>query len=167
MRFSAFCNGGAPGEGIPCLTTPGDQLDGKIELSLTDVRCQGVSTGCTGALADYTGLLWFFANFKLTDKNNGPTGVGPSANATTTGISLDFGVQCTATGSTAVGATCTATTSIDAILGSNTAIAEQKRGIWELGGSPFDQDIRLYDGGANGTYGIGDTLFATAGLFFP
>ena len=135
VRISAFCNGGAPGEAPPCLTTPGDQLDGKIVLSMTDVRCQGVSTGCTGALADYTGLLWFFADFRLTDKNSGPTGVGPSANADHHALSLDFGVPCTATRSTAVGSTCSITTSIDAVLGSNTAIAEQKRGIWELGGS--------------------------------
>ena len=167
VRFSPFCNGGAPGEAIPCLTTPGDQLDGRIELSLTDVRCQGVSTGCTGALADYTGQLRFFADFRLTDKNSGPTGVGPSANATTTGLSVDFAVPCTATGSTAVGATCSITTSSDAVLGSNTAIAEQKRGIWELGGGLFDRSIRLFDGGSNGTYDIGDTVFATAGLFFP
>ena len=135
-------------------------------LSITDVRCQGTSTGCTGALADYTGQLWFFSDFRLTDKNSGPTGVGPSANATTTGLTVDFGVPCTATGSTAVGSTCSITTSIDAVLGSSTAIAEQKRGIWELGGG-FDRNIRLYDGGSNGVYDIGDTLFATAGLFFP
>ncbi len=53
------------------------------------------------------------------------------------------------------------------MLGSSTAIAEQKRGIWELGGGAFDRNIRLYDGGSNGTYNPGDTVFATAGLFFP
>ena len=166
VRISAFCNGGAVGEVPPCLTTPGDQLDGKIVLTMSDVRCQGVSTGCTGALADYTALLWFFADFRVTDKNNGPTGVGPSANGTME-LSVDFGVPCTATPATGVGATCSITTSIDAVLGSNTAIAEQKRGIWELGGNAFDRNIRLYDGGSNGTYNPGDTVFATAGLFFP
>jgi WD40 repeat protein len=166
VRISAFCNGGAPGDTPPCLAAAGDQLDGKIELSLSDVRCKGVSGGCTGALADYTGQLWFFSYFRLTDKYNGPTGVGPSANATTTGLTVDFGVPCLATGSTTIGSTCSITTSIDAVLGSSTAIAEQKRGIWELAGG-LDRTIRLYDGGSDGVYGIGDTLFATAGLFFP
>ena len=167
IKMSAFCNGGASGEVPPCLTTPGDQLDGQITLTMSDVRCQGVSGGCTGALADYTGQLWFFADFKLTDKNSGPTGVGPSANATTTHLTVDFGVPCTPTGSTSIGSTCAVTTSFDAVLGSSTAIAEQKRGIWELGGGADTRNIRLYDGGANGVYGIGDTLFASAGLFFP
>ena len=59
------------------------------------------------------------------------------------------------------------TTSIDAILGGNTAIAEGKRAIWQMTGS--GADISLFDGGPDGVaQTIGDnTLFATAGLFFP
>jgi hypothetical protein len=168
MKITPYCNGGAPGEAPPCLTTAGDQLDGRITLSITDVRCQGVSGGCTGALADYTGQLYVFAGFRVTDKNNGPTGVGPSANGTTSDLTVDFPVQCTATPSTSEGATCAVTTSIDAVLGSSNVIAEQKRGIWELvgllGGS---RSVIVYDGGANGVYTIGDTVFAAGGLFFP
>jgi hypothetical protein len=154
LRVDVFCNGGAVGETAPCTTTAGDQLDGQIVVNLTDVRCQGTSGGCSsGPLSDYTGNLRAVTQFRVTDKNNGPTGVGPSANATTQDVPL--------------GATCTVTTSIDAILGGNTAVAEQKRAIWQLGGS--GADISLFDGGPDGVaQTIGDnTLFATAGLFFP
>ena len=168
LRMAAFCNGGAVGEQPPCLTTAGDQLDGKIQLTLSDVRCQAASGGCASALADYTGQLWLFAHFRLTDKNFGPAGtVGPSGNATSTNLTVDFGVPCTATGSTTIGSTCSITTSFDAVLGSSNAVAEQKRGVWELNGGLGGRSIALYDGGSNGVFGIGDTVFATAGLFFP
>jgi Tol biopolymer transport system component len=169
VRMSVFCNGGGVGEPVPCLTTPGDQLDGRVVVSISDVRCKGVSGGCSGALADYTGQLYFFSGFRVTDKNNGPTGVGPSANGTTSNLNVDFAVPCTATPSTSVGSTCSVTTTIDTVLGSATAIAEQKRGIWELAAlaTGDGRAMNLYDGGANGVYGIGDTVFAVGGLFFP
>jgi hypothetical protein len=169
VRINVFCNGGAAGELPPCLTTSGDQLDGKVTVSLTDVRCQGVSGGCAGALADYTGELYLFAGFRVTDKNNGPTGVGPSGNATVTDLNVDFSVPCAGTLSGSVGSTCSVTTSIDSVLGTSTAIAEQKRGIWELvSNSPSDiRSIRLHDGGANGVFNITDPVFAVGGLFFP
>ena len=167
LRISVFCNGGGVGEPVPCLTTPGDQLDGKVVVSISDVRCKGVSRGCSGALADYTGQLYLFAGFRVTDKNNGPTGVGPSANGTTTGLNVDSPCRVRHP-STSVGSTCSATTSIDAVLGSSTAIAEQKRGIWELAGvGGGDRAVQLFDGGANGVFRIGDTVFAVGGLFFP
>ena len=168
FRIDVFCNGGAAGEQAPCLTTPGDQLDGKITVSITDVRCSGTSGGCSGGpLSDYTGNLRAEAAFRVTDKNNGPTGVGPSANATTQDVVPAFNVPCTTTAATTIGATCSVTTSIDAVLGGNTAITEQKRAIWQLIGS--GSDIRLLDGGPDGVaQTTGDnTLFATAGLFFP
>jgi TolB protein len=168
MKITVFCNGGATGEVAPCLTTAGDQLDGRIVVSMTDVRCAGTSGGCSGGpLADYTGNLRAEAAFRVTDKNNGPTGVGPSANATTQDVVLGFNVPCSTTPAGTIGASCSVTTSIDAVLGGNTAITEQKRAIWQLIGS--GSDIRLLDGGPDGvaqTVG-GNTLFATAGLFFP
>ena len=168
LRIDVFCNGGASGETAPCSTTVGDQLDGQITVSLTDVRCQGTSGGCSnGPLSDYTGNLRALTQFRVTDKNNGPTGVGPSANATTQDLPLGFYVPCNTTPATTVGATCAVTTSIDAILGGNTAIAEGKRAIWQMIGS--GADISFFDGGADGVaQTLGDnTLFATAGLFFP
>ena len=133
LRIDVFCNGGGVGETAPCTTTAGDQLDGQITVSLTDVRCVGTSGGCSnGPLSDYTGNLRAVTQFRVIDKNNGPTGLGPSANATTQDVALGFYVPCNATGSTTVGATCSVVTSIDAILGGNTAVAEQKRAIWQM-----------------------------------
>jgi TolB protein len=168
LRIDVFCNGGAAGEGAPCTTTAGDQLDGQIIVSFTDVRCVGTSGGCSnGPLSDYTGNLRAEAQFRVTDKNNGPIGTGFSANATTQDLTLGFNVPCTTTPATTIGASCSVTTSIDAVLGGNTAIAEQKRAIWQMTGS--GPDIRLFDGGPDGVaQTVGDnTLFATAGLFFP
>ncbi len=168
LRIDVFCNGGGPTEAPPCLTTAGDQLDGRITVSVTDVRCAGTSGSCAGGpLADYSGNLRAIAQFRITDKNNGPTGTGFSANATVQDMPLAFNVPCTTTVDTAVGATCSLTSSVDAVLGGNTAITEQKRAIWQLTGS--DSDVRLFDGGADGVaQTTGDnTLFMAAGLFFP
>ena len=163
VRIAVFCNGGISGDTPPCLGTAGEQLDGKIEVSITDVRCRAVSTGCSGANADYTGEVGLFPGFRVTDKNNGPTGVGPSANATTQRVGVGFGFPCTATVSTTVGGTCSVTTSIDAVLGSNAAVSEAKRGIWQL-----DGEMLLYDGGPDGDLDtLNNTVFMVGGLFFP
>lgn len=93
--------------------------------------------------------------------------VGPSANATLTDLALGFAVPCATTASTTTGATCSVTTAIDAVYGGNTAVTEGKRAIWQLTGT--GSDVRLLDGGADGvaqTLGD-DTVFATAGVFFP
>jgi hypothetical protein len=168
VRIAVFCNGGASGEQPPCSTTAGDQLDGMINLQITDVRCQGATASCpNGALGDYAGNLWADIGFRVTDRNNGPTGVGPSANGTHFDLSVAFAVPCTTTPSSSTGSTCTSATTIDAVLGGNTAIAEGKRAIWQLNGS--GSDVRLLDAGADGvaqTLGD-DTLFAVGGLFFP
>jgi Tol biopolymer transport system component len=148
-------------------TTP---EDGTIDVNLTDVRCQKTSGGCSsGALSDYTGDLALQTNFQITDRNNGPTGVGPSANGTTTPIVLTFLVPCAATASATVGATCSVSTSLDAVLGGATAVADGKRAIWEILGSLDSRVIEIFDGGSDGvasTTGT-NTLFAVAGLFFP
>jgi WD40-like Beta Propeller Repeat len=159
VRMDVFCNGGAVGETPPCSTTPGDQLDGRLAVSITDVRCAGTGGGCAGgALADYTDDLLFQASARVTDKNNG----GFGGNATLSDFQLRFTVPCTGTASTSVGSTCSASTSIDAILGGG-AIVEQKRAIWQL------NDVQLWDGGADGvaTTRGDNTLFAVSGLFFP
>ncbi len=104
--------------------------NGTIAVNLTDVRCQGLSGGCSnGALSDYTGSLLFASKFRVTDKNNGPT--GPSRNGTVTDLDVNFPVPCQTTASGSVGATCSATTSIDAVLGGSTAVESGMRAIWE------------------------------------
>ena len=104
--------------------------------------------------------------YRLVDPSH-VTGTGLTANATVQAVALAFNVPCATTASTTVGATCSITTSIDAVLGGNTAIAEGKRAIWQLTGT--DSDVKLFDGGADGVaQTTGDnTLFAAHGLFFP
>jgi TolB protein len=145
--------------------------NGLINVSLTDVRCQKTSTGCSGgALSDYSGSLLFETNFRVTDKNNGPTGVGPSANGTVTDMPMSFGVPCAVTSATTVGSTCSVSTSIDAVLGGTTAVDDGKRAIWELRGFSDGAGIfKLWDGGPDGNgQTTGDnSLYAVGGLFFP
>jgi Tol biopolymer transport system component len=160
VLIKVVCNGGAPGENPPCSTTPGDQLDGRITVSQSDVRCQGVSAGCAAALGDYSGsLLAEIPNVRITDRNS----VGPGGGATVQDIPVRFNVPCTPTGDTTVGSTCGTTTTIDGVLGGTDVVSEVKLGIWHL------PDVRIYDGGAdgNGTTQAGNTLFVWSGVFFP
>jgi hypothetical protein len=161
VLLKAFCSGVA--DTPPCLANAGDQLDGKLTMNITDVRCAKTGGGCSGPLADYGGDLLFDTTFRITDKNNGP-GTGLAANGTVTDLPLRFGVLCATTASTTVGSTCSASTSVDAVLGGDTAVAEQKRAIWQVVG-----EVKLYDGGGDGVGSTrgDDTLFATSGVFFP
>jgi hypothetical protein len=143
--------------------------DGTIDVSLTDVRCQKTSGGCAnGPLSDYSGNLLFETNFRITDKNNGPFGVGPSANGTVEDLPVSFTVPCFQTPSTTVGATCSVSTSLDAVLGGATAVDDSKRAIWEMIGFSDGRIMKLWDGGPDGVaQTTGNTLFAAGGLFFP
>jgi Tol biopolymer transport system component len=156
-----FCNGGAPGEGPPCSTTPGDQLDASIAISQTDVRCQGTSGGClNGAMSDYTGSLRLNFIARITDRNSS----GATGAATVPDLDLHIDFSCTTTPATTQGSTCSTTTSFDALTGA-AGITEGKRAIFELG------EVLVFDGGSDGDAERGtatdDTLFLTDGLFFP
>ena len=121
------------------------------------------------ALSDYSGSLLFEANFRITDKNNGPTGFGASANGTVTETPLSFVVPCTTTAATNVGVHVLGYSSIDAVLGGATAVDDGKRAIWEMVAFSDGRVIRLSDGGAdgNGATTAGNTIYAAGGLFFP
>jgi Tol biopolymer transport system component len=133
--------------------------DGLINVSLTDVRCQGGGGGCAGgALSDYSGNLGFDATFRITDRLNGSGNVPGTA----FDLPLRFPVPCTPTASTTIGSTCATSTTINTVLG-GAAIVASKRAIWQMTG-----DVNLYDGGPTGAAGDSNaTLFAVAGLFFP
>ena len=159
ILMKAFCNGGASGETPPCLTTPGDQLDGQITIDQTDVRCVGTSGSCpNGALSDYAGNLLLKLSARITDRNSGGLG-----GATLLDVPITTTFSCSTTVSNTIGSTCSATTSFDALLGGASVITEQKRAVWELRG------VEIYDGGADGVASTqGDnTLFEVGGLFFP
>jgi TolB protein len=133
--------------------------DGLIDLSLTDVRCQGTSGGCAGgALSDYSGDLRLDTTFRITDKANG----GANLSGTVTDLPLRVRVPCTPTGSTTVGSTCAISTTKNTVFGGSAIVAGQ-RAIWQLSG-----EVKLYDGGPTGVSGDPNaTLFAVGGLFYP
>jgi hypothetical protein len=159
VKLKVFCNGGAPGEGPPCSTTPGDQLDAQVTVTQTDVRCQATTGSCPGgALSDYVGNLLLELTFRPTDRTSGGFGAG-----TIVDEEVRIPVLCAATGTGNVGSTCSVTTSLDAAIGATTAITEGKRSIWEI------RSTRVYDGGADGVATtLGDNnVFLADGLFFP
>jgi hypothetical protein len=132
-------------------------------VSYTDVRCASSAGGCSGgALSDYPFTLLFEADFRVTDKNNAAGSTPGTVSDSGTPL-LQFGVPCTTTTSTAVGSTCSTTTTLNAAVGSS-AITSGSRAIWQSTGQ-----AKLYDAGADANAGTtGDnTLFAANGLFFP
>jgi hypothetical protein len=137
-------------EGDPA--TPADESDVRLVFQLTDVRR-------LSGLADYTGELRARVPTRITDKDNPPP-AGGAPDGTVADFPFEFTVPCTETPDTAVGATCSATTSVEAIAAG--AIKEGRRAIWEL------DRIQVFDGGPDDD---GDTtpntLFATQGVFIP
>jgi hypothetical protein len=69
-------------------------------------------------------------------------------------------IQCVATADESVGATCTADTSLDAVVPG--LVQEGSRAIWELGG------LAVSDGGADGDVDTNDNeVFAKQGVLVP
>ena len=114
----------------------------------------------TNALADYTGELRAHLTLQITDKLNTPNPGGPGA-ATTQQIPFDFNASCAAVADPNEGASCTAATSVDALVPG--AAPEGRRAVWALAA------VDVYDGGPDGDADTpaGDTLFATQGVFIP
>jgi hypothetical protein len=158
VRMASVCNPPTPGDPPPCAGTPGDQLDGKIDVSITDVRCQGTSGGCSnGALSDYSGNLLFETNLRITDRSSGLSTPG-----TLKDLALSVSLPCATTADATVGSTCSAHTYLDAIFG-GAAVVEGRRAIWT------PTVFLVYDGGSDGVQQTraDNTLFMESGLFFP
>jgi hypothetical protein len=130
-----------------------DDADVGVQVFMDDVFTKP-------GLGDYTGELSARVALQITDKDNTPHPGGPGA-ATTTSIPLTATATCTATAATNEGSTCTAATSLDALVPGT--VKEGRRSIWQLG------RVELYDGGSDGDAQTpaGDTLFATQGVFVP
>jgi len=140
--------GAVPGDPV----TPADEADVKLVLQLTDVRRRS-------GLADYAGEVRARLATRITDRDNPPSASGP-AYGTVSDTPVGFTVPCTATASTSVGATCAATTTVDAIAPG--AIKERLRTVWQLG------QIEVFDGGPDDDADTTpNTLFAAQGLFVP
>jgi uncharacterized repeat protein (TIGR01451 family) len=132
------------------LTTPEDDADVKLIVSLTDVRN-------AGDLSDYTGELNARAGIRLTDKLNGPDGTEAG---TVNDFDLNIAVPCVATASTTTGGDCTVSTSADAITPG--MVVERARAIWELA------KIVVDDGGPDGVASTQDnTPYMSQGVFVP
>jgi dipeptidyl aminopeptidase/acylaminoacyl peptidase len=147
-----------------------DDADIAATISITDVRCRTANAACPGgAGSDYEGkLAGVLTALRITDRLNTPP--GPDGVPGTASGVLEMPVQCTATASTSTGATCSLSTTLDALLPG--AVREGKRSVWELG------QIHVRDAGPNGTgyessacppdCGDGDeTLFLRQGVFVP
>jgi hypothetical protein len=131
-------------------STPADEADMTIQVSLTDVRKKS-------DLSDYTGQLQLLPTLRITDKLSGSAPVDP---ATLTDLDFPVTVPCTATADVNVGASCSVATTADSVLPG--MITEVKRTILGLA------QLRVFDGGADGIATTpGNTLFAVQGVFVP
>ena len=131
-------------------STPANESDVRVRVSLTDVRRKS-------NLSDYPGELRARVGARITDRLNGSL---QSEGATGLDTQLAVTVPCTATASTTVGASCSVLTTLNAVAPGT--VVEGKRAVWELG------QIQVFDGGSSGVAGAADaTLFQTQGLFVP
>jgi hypothetical protein len=124
-----------------------DDADARIVLQLTSVYE-------AADFSDYTGELEARLPVQLTDKQSGVA-------STVIGLPLSFAVPCAATSDPNAGATCTTSTTADAI---RPGFAQEgQRSNWELG------KVEVFDGGEDGVASTtGDNeLFAVQGVFVP
>jgi dipeptidyl aminopeptidase/acylaminoacyl peptidase len=130
-------------------STPADEADVKITVTITDVRR-------AADLEDYSGELLAERSLRLVDRNNGATTA-----ATMVDTSFSFVVPCEATVDTTIGAHCALETTADALVPGT--VVERTRAVWELGA------LRVFDGGADEDADTtGDnTLFMVQGVFVP
>jgi hypothetical protein len=129
--------------------TPANEADVRMSVDLSDVRRKA-------DLADYTGELQARDAVRITDRLNGPL----KNEAATLEAQFPVTVPCAATAAGATGATCSLSSTFNAIVPG--VVVEGKRANWELG------QLQVFDGGSSGTAGASDsTLFETQGLFVP
>jgi hypothetical protein len=147
----ANMTGGLTASAVPGNTgTTADEADVNFDVSVTDVRNQS-------DLSDYTGALGAVVSLRVTDRFNGPAMDEPG---TVTDFPLSFSVPCTATSTSTLGATCTLSTSADALTPGT--VLESRRTIWQLG------DVQLFDGGPDANPSTNpNTLFLRQGVFVP
>ena len=145
---------------------PPEDSDVKIVASMTDVRCKAGNAACGSANAadgaDYTGEVQGNALIRITDHWNAVApGGGPDA-ATVQDIPFPVNASCVATGSTAVGGTCSVNTTANAVL-PGVPVKDGKRANIEI------NQLQISDGGPDGVNGTptGNTLAFVQGIFIP
>jgi hypothetical protein len=136
--------------------TPADEADVGFTVNVIDVRA-GSRTG-----ADYNPSaagpdMTLTPRFRATDIANGPS---QADSATSVDQSFAVPVNCASTPDPAVGATCAASTTADALTPGS--IKEGKQAVLQL------FRVRLDDSGPNGVRGDSDDrLFAQQGFYVP
>ncbi len=179
MRLDVFCTNAE----LPPCPAAGDQMDQRITVSATDVRCAvGAIPGCTAPAADYTGQLIARLGLRITGHANPtvcavPSGAGCTT-ASTRWVAFGVPVSCTAT-PTSAGATCSLNTTFNSHLPG--VIKEGQREL-QMAGEPIPGvDVSLEqvpggiivqdagpDGDVGGGSGTGDeTAFLSTGTFLP
>ncbi len=138
--------------------TEADEADVDVIVSITDVRNNP-------ALTDYVGNVMAEMPLQITDNQNSDEQPEPG---TTQQFPFRWAVPCVATVDATKGATCSSTTTADALVPGS--VVEIKRSMWELG------QMVIKDAGPNGTglaacpptCGDGDeTNFLKQGIFIP
>jgi hypothetical protein len=135
-------------------STPADEADVGLKVSLSDVRKKS-------DLSDYTGELAEQTVIRMTDKYNAVTGAIATDPATVEDVSIPIAVPCAASASTTIGSDCNLATTMDTVIPG--WVPESKRSVWELG------PVQVFDSGADGNpFSLADnTLFETQGVFVP
>jgi hypothetical protein len=131
-------------------STPADEADVRIAVSITDVRAKA-------DLSDYAGELQVVPSLRITDKLTGTSPVDPGTLA-----DLDFPVTvpCAVTADANVGSACVLATTADAVLPGT--VTELKRTMWQMG------QVKVLDGGPDGVAATADNMaFMTQGIFVP
>jgi hypothetical protein len=131
-------------------TTDMDEADVRIALDITDVRRKS-------DLSDYTGGLFVPLETRVTDRYNGCCAVGGAQPGTVeegrTWDAFVAGAPCVATADPDVGATCSVSTTAEAITPGS--VLEGRRSMWQL------NPIRVYANAAE------TGPFAVQGVFIP
>ena len=130
--------------------TPQDEADVRVEVNVTDVRWKS-------DLSDYTGSLQVRNPIRVTDRNSG---AAQDEAGTLLDAQLPIAVPCASTDDPSIGATCSLSTTVDALTPG--MVVEGKRSNWQLG------QLEVFDGGAGGVAGAADArVFERQGLFVP
>ncbi len=134
-------------------STTADEADVHIAFHITDVRR-------SGDLLDYTGEVEGSLNLRITDRWNNTTAGGGTTAATVVDVPFPVPGNCAATTDPGIGSTCTAATTVDALVPG--AVREGARAVWQMG------EFLLADGGPDGQTGTApNTNFARQGIFVP
>jgi uncharacterized repeat protein (TIGR01451 family) len=129
--------------------TQANEADVRDAISITDVRKRS-------NLSDYTGQMQAISSVQITDRANSSSG----DTGTVVDIPFPTTFGCAATADTGIGATCSISTSFNAITPG--VVIEGERAVWQLG------QTRVFDGGQDGSISTPDNpLFAVQGIFVP